>query len=138
MGRIKSTTLRFNLSKPEQQTAWEYLQNLDREKFKSVNHAITLAVCDFFERQKRAESDPFFESREREEMFVRRILEAVEQALEKGLAHISDIISTESYRNKSRQNCTARRIPHRQCRLGLYRRINNSFFSNLEITFSKE
>ena len=76
LGRIKSTTLRFNLSKPEQQTAWEYLQNLDREKFKSVNHAITLAVCDFFERQKRAE---------REEMFVRRILEAVEQALEKGL-----------------------------------------------------
>ncbi len=85
MGRIKSTTLRFNLSKPEQQTAWEYLQNLDREKFKSVNHAITLAVCDFFERQKRAESDPFFESREREEMFVRSIVEAVEQALEKSL-----------------------------------------------------
>ncbi len=85
MGRIKSTTLRFNLSKPEQQTACEYLQNLDREKFKSVNHAITLAVCDFFERQKRAESDPFFESREREKMFVQRIVEAVEQALEKGL-----------------------------------------------------
>ena len=85
MGRIKSTTLRFNLSKPEQQTAWEYLQNLDREKFKSVNHAIILAVCDFFERQKRTESDPFFESREREKMFVQRIVEAVEQALEKGL-----------------------------------------------------
>ena len=85
LGRIKSTTLRFNLSKPEQQTAWEYLQNLEKEKYKSINHAITLAVCDFFERQKHAESDPFFESREREEMFVRRILEAVEQALEKGL-----------------------------------------------------
>ena len=38
----------------------------------------------------------------------------------KGLAHISDIISTESYRYKSRQNCTARRISHRQCGLGLY------------------
>ena len=59
MGRIKSTTLRFNLSKPEQQTAWEYLQNLEKEKYKSINHAITLAVCDFFERQKHAESDPF-------------------------------------------------------------------------------
>ena len=85
MDRIKSTTLRFNLSKPEQQTAWEYLQNLDKEKYKSINHAITLAVCDFFERQKRAESDPFFESREREEMFIQRIVEAVEQVLEKGL-----------------------------------------------------
>lgn len=85
MGRIKSTTLRFNLSKPEQQTAWEYLQNLDKKKYKSINHAITLAVCDFFERQKRTESDPFFESREREKMFVQRIVEAVEQALEKGL-----------------------------------------------------
>lgn len=85
LGRIKSTTLRFNLSKPEQQTAWEYLQNLDKKKYKSINHAITLAVCDFFERQKRTESDPFFESREREKMFVQRIVEAVEQALEKGL-----------------------------------------------------
>ena len=85
LGRIKSTTLRFNLSKPEQQTAWEYLQNLDKKKYKSINHAITLAVCDFFERQKRTESDPFFESREREEMFVRSIVEAVEQALEKSL-----------------------------------------------------
>lgn len=85
MGRIKSTTLRFNISKPEQQTAWEYLQHLDREKFKSVNHAITLAVCDFFERQKRTEPDPFFESREREEMSVQSIVEAVKQALEKSL-----------------------------------------------------
>ena len=87
LGRIKSTTLRFNLSKPEQQTAWEYLQNLEKEKYKSINHAITLAVCDFFERQKHAESDPFFESREREEMFVRRIVEAVEQALERACPH---------------------------------------------------
>lgn len=85
MGKIKSTTLRFNLDKTEQRAAWEYLQNLDKEKYKSVNHAITLAVCDYFERQERAEYDPFFESREHEEMFVQRIVEAVEQTLEKGL-----------------------------------------------------
>ena len=39
MNNIKCTTLRFNLDKPLNRQAWEYLQSMDKEKFKSYSQA---------------------------------------------------------------------------------------------------
>ena len=47
---IRNTNLRFNLEKDLQRKAWEYLQSMNREEFKSYSHAISLALVDYFDR----------------------------------------------------------------------------------------
>lgn len=44
---IWSTNLRFNLDKEMQRKAWEYLQTMDRQVFKSYSQVIAVAVVDF-------------------------------------------------------------------------------------------
>ncbi len=78
---IRNTNLRFNLNKEEQKKAWNYLQSMDRQMFKSYSYAITTAVNDYFERLYHQEEDPYFETREREERFVMQIIEAVQTTL---------------------------------------------------------
>lgn len=85
MSNIRSTNLRFNLDKPLYEKAWTYLQNMDKAEFKSYNHAIALSVAEYFERYYRKESDPYFETREREELFINQIVTAAEKAIEKAL-----------------------------------------------------
>ena len=85
MSNIRSTNLRFNLDKSLYEKAWTYLQNMNKAEFKSYNHAIALSVAEYFERYYRKESDPYFETRESEELFVKQIVLAVEKAIEKAL-----------------------------------------------------
>ena len=85
LSNIRSTNLRFNLDKPLYEKAWAYLQNMDKSEFKSYNHAIALSVAKYFERYYRKESDPYFETREREELFIKQIVTATEKAIEKAL-----------------------------------------------------
>ena len=58
---------------------------MDREKYKSYNRVIASALIDFFERKEKEENDPFLETREREEKFISRIVEAVRIAVEKAM-----------------------------------------------------
>lgn len=39
---IRNTNLRFNLDKKQQRRAWEYLQTMDRQDFKSYSQVILL------------------------------------------------------------------------------------------------
>lgn len=80
---IRSTNLRFNLDKDLQRKAWQYLQTMDKDTFKSYSNAIALSVCDYFERYYHRKDDPYFETRQREEQFVEQIVGAVEKAMEK-------------------------------------------------------
>ena len=82
---IRSTNLRFNLEKELQRKAWEYLQAMDKQEFKSYSHVIALALVDYFDRYYRTQEDPYLETREREEHFVNQIVEAVERSLEHAL-----------------------------------------------------
>jgi len=82
---IRSTNLRFNLDKDLQRKAWQYLQTMDKNTFKSYSNAIALSVCDYFERYYHRKDDPYFETRQREEQFVYEIVGAVEKAMEKTL-----------------------------------------------------
>ena len=45
---IRNTNLRFNLNKEQQRRAWEYLQTMDRQDFKSYSQVISLALVDYF------------------------------------------------------------------------------------------
>ena len=47
---IYNTNLRFNLEKDLQRKAWEYLQSMNRQEFKSYSHVISLALVDYFDR----------------------------------------------------------------------------------------
>ena len=78
---IRSTNLRFNLEKDLQRKAWEYLQAMDKQEFRSYSHAIALALVDYFDRYYRTQDDPYLETRERVERFVAQIIEAVEKSL---------------------------------------------------------
>ena len=82
---IRSTNLRFNLEKDLQRKAWEYLQTMDKQEFKSYSNVIALALIDYFDRYYRTQEDPYLETREREEHFVNQIVEAVERSLEHAL-----------------------------------------------------
>ena len=74
---IARTVLRMNLEKEADRRAWEYLQRLDRKTHKSYSHAIITAINDFFDRQKRLSDDPYLETKEREDAFLHRVMEAI-------------------------------------------------------------
>ena len=82
---IRSTNLRFNLDKEIQNRAWQYLQTMDKQRFKSYNNVIAVALVDYFDRYYRSQDDPYLETREREERFVDQIVASVEAAMEKTL-----------------------------------------------------
>ena len=67
---IRNTNLRFNLEKDLQRKAWEYLQTMDKQEFRSYSQVIALALVEYFDRYYRTQEDPYLETREREERFV--------------------------------------------------------------------
>ena len=77
--------LRFNLDKPDQKRAWEYLQTMDRDVFTSWNHVIHLALLDYFDRYYKVQEDPYLETREREERFIQQIVDGVCESLKQTL-----------------------------------------------------
>lgn len=85
MSNIKCTTLRFNLDKPLDRQAWDYLQSMDKDEFKSYSQAVAVAVTEYFKNYYCIKDDPYLETREREERFVEQIVAAVESAVEKAL-----------------------------------------------------
>lgn len=83
--QIRNTNLRFNLEKDLQRKAWEYLQSMNRQEFKSYSHVISLALVDYFDRYYRIAEDPYLETMEREERFINQIVEGVQQNLKQSL-----------------------------------------------------
>ena len=80
-GRIVSTNIRFNLDKKPDRTAWEYLQRRDKREYRSYSRAVITAVNDYFERRGRLAADPYLETREKEDAFLRRVLETIRAGL---------------------------------------------------------
>ena len=80
-GKIVTTNLRLNLDNAEDRRAWERLRSMDRTRYKSYSRAVVAALNDFFDRQERLENDPYLETREKEEAFLKRILDTVERGL---------------------------------------------------------
>ena len=76
-GQIVSTNIRFNLEKESDRTAWEYLQQRDKRQHRSYSRAVIAAVNDYFERRGRLASDPYLETREKEDAFLLRVLETI-------------------------------------------------------------
>ena len=65
--KIINTNIRLNLCDEQDRQAWEYLQTMDRQKYKSYTKAVVAALNDYFAREYRNEEDPYLETREKED-----------------------------------------------------------------------
>lgn len=78
---IINTNIRFNLDNADDRKAYEYLQGMDRKQYKSYTKAVVIALIEHFERQQRLEADSYLETREKEDMFLKKVLDTIEQGL---------------------------------------------------------
>lgn len=83
-GRIISTNIRFNLEREADRTAWDHLQRRDKREHRSYSRAVIAAVNDYFERRGRLDTDPYLETREKEDAFLLRVLETIRAGLSQG------------------------------------------------------
>ena len=54
---------------------------MDKKQYRSYSKAVVAAVNGYFERQERIADDPYLETREKEDAFLMRIMETIEQGL---------------------------------------------------------
>ena len=78
--KVKALYLRFDLADEDEHKAYDYLQNRDKAEFGSYTKLVSRAVNEFFERRLRLKDDPYFETREKEDAFIARVLDAVRYA----------------------------------------------------------
>ena len=83
--RIINTNIRLNLCDEQDRQAWEYLQTMDREKYKSYTRAVVVALNDYFSREYRNEADPYLETREKEDAFLERVETAVRDGVKESV-----------------------------------------------------
>ena len=74
---IKALCLRFDPADEEERRAYDHLQNRDKAEFGSYSKLVSRAVNEFFERRSKLKDDPYFETREKEDAFIARVLDAV-------------------------------------------------------------
>ena len=74
---FKAVCIRFDLTDENERKAYDYLQNRDKAEFTSYTKLVSRAVNEFFERRARLKDDPYFETREKEDAFIARVLDTV-------------------------------------------------------------
>ena len=74
---VKALCLRFDLEYEEELKTYDHLQNRDKAEFCSYTKLVSRAVNELFERRLRLKDDPYFETREKEDAFIARVLDAV-------------------------------------------------------------
>ena len=75
--KIKAIYLRFDLADEDELRAYNHLQKRDKAEFGSYTKLVSRAVNEFFERRLRLKDDPYFETREKEDAFIARVLDSV-------------------------------------------------------------
>ena len=77
---VKNHNFRFNEDKEVERQAWEILHSKEvKEDFRSQNEFVIAAINDYYVRHLATKQDPYLESREKEDAFVKGIVEAVEK-----------------------------------------------------------
>ena len=107
--KIINTNIRLNLCDERDRQAWEYLQTMDRQKYRSYTKAVVAALNDYFAREYRNEEDPYLETREKEDAFLERVetairdgvKESVPMAMAKNLLEMLAPFVKESVRDSS-------------------------------------
>ena len=91
---VCTVTLRFHTDRSEDRAALAFLRGAGRAEYKSYTKAVVAAVNDHFSRRERLAADPYLETREKEDAFLRRIEETIERGLkENPLASLGALAS---------------------------------------------
>ena len=83
--KIINTNIRLNLCDEQDRQAWEYLQTMDRQKYKSYTRAVVVSLNDYFSRIYRNEADPYLETREKEDAFLERVETAIRDGVKESV-----------------------------------------------------
>lgn len=78
---IFATTLRIDTDTQEGKQAVRWLKSRDKKEFPSYSDLITEAVNAYCSHRHALENDPYLETRQKEDAFLRQIEERVEQAI---------------------------------------------------------
>ena len=81
MKQVYTTTLRLNLEKEADREAWGHLRRVARKQYHSVNSAVIAAVNAYFSRKGQLEADPYLETREKEDAFLEKVVETLQEGL---------------------------------------------------------
>lgn len=77
---VKNHNFRFNEEKEAERQAWEILHSKEvKEDFRSQNEFVIAAINDYYARHLATKQDPYLESREKKDAFVKGIVESVEK-----------------------------------------------------------
>ena len=76
-----NTNIRLNLENDADRQAWEYLRSMDRKKYKSYSRAVVIALNEYFSRQEQLIADPYLETREKEDRFLKKIIDTIKAEL---------------------------------------------------------
>lgn len=83
--KIINTNIRLNLLDEADRQAWEYLQTMNRKKYKSYTRAVVAAVNDYYGREYEKEEDPYLETREKEDAFLRQVQNAIKEGVKESV-----------------------------------------------------
>lgn len=83
--KIINTNIRLNLLDEADRQTWEYLQTMNRKKYKSYTRAVVAAVNDYFGREYEKEEDPYLETREKEDAFLRQVQNAIKEGVKESV-----------------------------------------------------
>lgn len=81
MKDTEQKTVRFYANNPRHKEAWEYLHQLDKEVCSSQQDFIVDAINSYYHKMAELKDDPYLETREREEEFIKRITHGVMEQL---------------------------------------------------------
>lgn len=88
MKYIEQKTVRFYANNPMHKEAWEYLHQLDKETCSSQQDFIIDAINSYYHKIADLKDDPYLETREREEEFIKRITNGVMEQFTVDLPHV--------------------------------------------------
>ena len=106
--QIINTNIRFNLDNADDRKAYEYLQSMDSKKYKSYTKAVVIAVNEHFERQQRLNADSYLETREKEDIFLKKVLYTIEQGLKTAgnIGGLMQLLSASTWQQPAVQHNT--------------------------------
>ena len=105
--QYRNHNIRFSMTDEGGMQAWERLHSEEVEQnFKSQNAFVVAAINDYYERHLAKKNDPYLESREKEDAFADRMVQAVSRSFFPIFRHLQPCI-----------RCSSRLSFRRDCRL---------------------
>ena len=77
MSEVYTVSVRFHLDREADRRAYAFLQGRGKKEYRSHSRAIVAAVDGFFSRKEQADKDPYLETREKEDAFIKKVEQAV-------------------------------------------------------------